>query len=305
MKIYLAAAYVSYGKDQPPKLRNYPDILESFHYLRTGKTMVESIHRDHREKPRRIFLDSGAYSAFTKGVTITVEEYSSFIHKNREIIDFAANLDDLSSKDKNVAAEATWRNQRLLEKAVPKGMYVLPVYHVREDVKHLKRLLDNYEFIAIGGMVPESIPDLKQILDELWGRYLTDAKGRARIRVHGFGLTTISLLRRYPWYSVDSTSWSAYSRMGYVNVVLPTGNTFQLTISEKRSARHDLDRHFDSMAPLLQAEITRLVEARGFNIEELRTKSLRRAELMVDFYEQLRHMGTDTFKRDLGDLFHA
>lgn len=301
MKIFLAAAYVSYGNRQPPKLRQYPDILESFHYLRGGPNMVKAI-RGHA--PRKIFLDSGAYSAFTKGVTITIPEYAAFINKNRDIIHWAANLDDLKAKDKSEGAEATWRNQKLLEKEVP-GVYVLPVYHVREDPKYLKRIIDNYPFMAIGAMVPESIPDLRRMLDELWGRYLTDAKGRARLKVHGFGLTTIDLLRRYPWYSVDSTSWSAYSRMGYVNVILSNGRTLQLTISEKRSARKDLDRHFDSMSPLHQQELTKMFTALGYTVADLRTKSSARAELMVDFYTQLRESGTEVFKQDLGDLFHA
>src|SRR5260221_9601283 len=124
MKIFLAAAYVGFRSNQPPKLLAYPHILESYHYIK-AQGMVDAIRR-HSAK-RKIFLDSGAYSAFTKGAQISIQEYAKFIHRNQDFIEFAANLDDLSAKNKDDGAEATWRNQKQLEQTVPKGVYVLPV----------------------------------------------------------------------------------------------------------------------------------------------------------------------------------
>ena len=43
--------------------------------------------------PRPFFLDSGAYSAMSRGVTIDLSEYCSFIKQYREKIDPYASLD--------------------------------------------------------------------------------------------------------------------------------------------------------------------------------------------------------------------
>ena len=40
-----------------------------------------------------LFLDSGAFSAFTQKVTIDIQEYIAFIKEHEDIIDVYANLD--------------------------------------------------------------------------------------------------------------------------------------------------------------------------------------------------------------------
>lgn len=53
-------------------------------------------------------------------------------------------------------------------------------------------------------MVPISTKKLIPWLDHIWSNYLTDKSGSPIAKIHGFGMTTLSLLKRYPWHSVDS-----------------------------------------------------------------------------------------------------
>jgi len=157
-----------------------------------------------------LFLDSGAFSAYSKGVVISLEEYIQFIKKHERFLSVYANLDVIGDP------AATWRNQITMEKA---GLKPLPCFHYGEDPKFLERYLKRgYDYIALGGMVPISKADLLPWLDHLFLHYFTDVNGMPKVKIHGFGMSIFELLFRYPWYSVDSTSWIMTSRMGAVFV---------------------------------------------------------------------------------------
>src|SRR6187399_2968015 len=92
LSIYMAAIYSNgycYGQPRWEKLNDrerwivwsLPNILESFHYV--GK---QKFVDDMRNNKAQIFLDSGAFSAFTLGVKLSVEEYCDYIKRNSDII---------------------------------------------------------------------------------------------------------------------------------------------------------------------------------------------------------------------------
>jgi len=126
-------------------------------------------------------------------------EYVRFLKKHAKHFDVYANLDVIGN------AELTYKNQKWFEK---RGFKPCPVWHIDSDVKWLQRYIDEgYDYICIGAMVGVSSVILRQLLDMVWSEILTDNKGIPKIKVHGFGMTSFSLMKRYPWYSVDSTSW--------------------------------------------------------------------------------------------------
>ena len=159
----------------------------------------------------RLFLDSGAFSAFTQGVKIDIQEYIQFIKQYEKHLEVYAVLDVIGDP------AGTWRNQAIMERA---GLKPLPCFHYGEDVKWLQKYLARgHDYIALGGMVPISNTDLYPWLDTMFSKYLTDPKtGLPTIKVHGFGMTSFDLMLRYPWYSVDSTSWIITGRTGGVYV---------------------------------------------------------------------------------------
>lgn len=147
--------------------------------------------------PGEYILDSGAYSAFSRGLEISPEEYADFLHQYKEYFVGYFNLDAIGDFD------GSWDNQEYLES---QGLSPIPVLHYGEPMEVLRLMTKLYDFIGIGGMVP--IPNA--LLDKWLERLFFDINGELRYpqtRFHGLGLTSVDLIKKFPFYSVDSTTW--------------------------------------------------------------------------------------------------
>ena len=229
--------------------------LESYHYIHADR-LVQRI----RAENVKVFLDSGAFSAFTQGVEIDIGEYCDYIHKNADIVDFPSVLDAIGDP------EGTWRNQEEMER---RGVQPLPCFHYGEPLDLLRHYVAKYPYITIGGMVPISTPQLKIWLDDIWRTVLADEYGRPRVKVHGFGLTSLPLMMRYPWFSVDSSTWVQWAANGMILIPTRTG---QLDVSSKSSRRKIPNQHLDSLPPMVTQEIEN--EIRGFCVDPQRLRDL-------------------------------
>lgn len=238
--------------------RECKNLLESYHYFNTDKVCAAT-----RQGGETVFLDSGAFSAYTQGVQIDVVQYCDFIKRNADIIEVASVLDAVGDPQK------TYENQKAMEAL---GTAPLPCFHYGEDERYLEYYVANYEYITLGGMVPISTPNLLLWLDRLWEKYLTDGAGRAKIRVHGFGLTTIKLMERYPWYSVDSSSWVQISSVG--SILHPDYGV--IAISSTSPNRKQEGRHFDTLSNIEQSHLIHEFARLGYTMSELRTSYLAR-----------------------------
>jgi hypothetical protein len=154
----------------------------------------------HTGGPAMVFGDSGAHSARTLGLSLTVEDYAAWCHRWDEQLTLYANLDVIG------APEATWRNQKQLE---ARGLTPIPVFHTGEPWHYLERYLEEgHTYIALGKLLGNPLADLLPWLD----RAFKLAQGRAVF--HGFGMTVWEVLRRLPFYSVDSSKWLEGERFG-------------------------------------------------------------------------------------------
>ena len=154
-----------------------------------------------------IMLDSGAFSAFTKGARIKIHDYITFLKKTPSI-KYYYNLDVIGDEKR------TWKNQEYLER---NGFSPLPVFHIGEGIDSLKRCLE-YEYFAFGGMVGTETKTLCNYLDKMF-RYICGNKKTIQNKIHALGNTTDLVLRRYPWFSCDSSSWLKLGAMG--QIVIP------------------------------------------------------------------------------------
>lgn len=251
--------YVKLTEHEQSLVRGIPHILESYHYVGKQKFVDEM-----RVNNAQIFLDSGAFSAFTLGVSISVEEYCEYIKRNMDIIRVEDNVVMASVLDGIGDPLQTWRNQLEMEL---RGAKPLPCFHAGEDERYLEWYVKNYEYITLGGMVGSSTKQLCIWLDRMWDRYLTDGSGRARIKVHGFGITAVPIMERYPWYSCDSSSWIQSAAFG--SIVTPDYGP--LSVSEKSPSRHDAGQHVTTLTPIEQDHILQYLENQGFTYERLST----------------------------------
>jgi hypothetical protein len=143
-----------------------------------------------------LFIDSGAFSAFSLGSKIDIDVYIEFC-RNTDA-NYYAVLDVIGNP------EGTLTNQLYMES---KGVSPVPCFHYGEDFKYLDYYCKNYEFVAIGGLVPINKSAKERWLDMVFSKYPNH-------KFHGFGLTSAELVTRYPWFSVDSSSWLSGGKTG-------------------------------------------------------------------------------------------
>ena len=226
------------------------------------KEIYNSERKIMKNKQIELFIDSGAFSAWTQKVEIDIKEYIAFIKKYSKDISVYANLDVIGS------AEETFKNQKIMEKA---GLRPLPCFHYGEPIKYLKKYLEDYEYIALGGMGGRK-GGISLWMDDLFENYLTDSKGMPIVKVHAFGVTSLRAIMRYPWYSVDSTSWIVSSGLGFVYVpryrsgkYIYDQNSWKVVVSSK-SPDKKAGEHIEAFSPKQQEIIFNYFKSKGFSL---------------------------------------
>ena len=283
MKLYIAGLYTT-GYSQQDNTSFYRNAspnsralrcavehhLESYHYIHKGR-YVELLRADKT----KVFLDSGAFSSFSLGVDVSIEAYAEFVKEHQDIIEMASVLDAIGDP------VGTYHNQNTLEKL---GAEVLPCFHFGEPHSLCEYYVKNYPYITIGGMVPIPNNKLEPWLDELWGRVLTDKDGYSRIKIHGFGLTARKLMAKYPWYSVDSSSWVQVGANG--GVVMPDFPQ-PIAISDRSPKLKDFYGHYQTMPPESKRRIEEALAFYGTSPEEIASDYRARWSLNAYSYGQL------------------
>ena len=155
-----------------------------------------------------IMADSGAFSATTLGAPISLEGYVQWVRRWGHLFDHYSNLDVIGD------AEATLANQKRLEDM---GLRPLPVFHVNEPWEYLENYLETYDYVALGGLVPYRLTP-KALMPWLIKAFKMLPTGKG---YHGFGVSGWTVMKSFPWASVDSTSWSIGYRYGRVPLFSP------------------------------------------------------------------------------------
>ena len=178
-----------------------------------------------KERVVSLFFDSGAFSAWNKGEQIEIKDYIAFIKTNRHLIDSYVCLDtipgsmgrmDRSQASIEKSAAASYRNQQVMRDA---GLAPIPVFHQGERYEWLEKYLSDGEpYIGISPYMRSTQDALINWLDQCFTR-VTDCAGRPLVKTHGFGMTAHEAIWRYPWHSVDSTTWAIAPSYGML--VLP------------------------------------------------------------------------------------
>jgi hypothetical protein len=233
----------------------------------------------------KVFLDSGAFSVGSGKAKVTLDSYIDFIKKHEQYIEVYANLDVIGD------AEKTLGNQKYME---DKGLRPLPTFHINEPFKYLEYYLENYDYIALGGVA--KVRNRRKWLDYVFTNYLTDKGGRPLVKVHGFGVTEVSLIARYPWFSVDSISWRLIAAYG--NVMVPRYDknkesfiynkaSFVVPISEKSSQIHVEGNHYVNTNLITKKAVSDYFTIRGYREDELSKDSNSRSSLNALFFQNV------------------
>lgn len=178
------------------------DTLMSYYYLvNDNGNKVGDFIKYCKELGKNIFIDSGGFSAWSKDAHIDIDEYITFIKQYQ--FQTYAQLDVIGNE---------LETAKNLDYMLNKGLSPIPVFHYGGSKQRLRDLVEEFEYIALGGLVP-----LARRKHEMW-KWLDFCfmEIRDKVRIHGFGTSSVKTLSRYPFYSVDSTSWVGGSKRGEV-----------------------------------------------------------------------------------------
>jgi len=189
--------------------RNIDNVKVCKHRLHSFACVNKNNVQCDLEAGVEVALDSGAYTAWRQGTPIVIDDYIEYLHANKEKFSWFANLDIIRDP------VGTLDNQRIMERA---GLFPVPCFHRYEDLSFLRKYIDKYEYIALGGMMGGGNQSGSQAYFDSVFDLVCGDNGIPRVKIHGFGVTRSELMARYPWYSVDSSAWVQNSSFGKILV---------------------------------------------------------------------------------------
>lgn len=208
MILYLAGV----NGDQFGNICHGKDILTTYWETRKWKD-GELGKFKRRHEFSRLFLDCGAYTAWTKGVTIDIQKYCDYLKEN---LDGCTEYPQLDVKGD---FQKTKDNLAYME---AQGLHPMPVFHMTNmPIEYFKELVDKgYKRIAIGAVAGEK--GTRSVMNELKFQtifnYIIDRNTKqVKVKLHAFGVTGLATLLKYPFWSADSTSWLGGAKFGSIN----------------------------------------------------------------------------------------
>lgn len=207
------------------------------------------------------------YAAFMKNPAAFMEKNGVTVGPAVNKVRLFANLDVIGSPD------GTWQTQKYFENE--HGLKPVPIIHRGTHMKYLDRYLAlDYKMIGLGGFASGvgGWREMREYCDAAFLRICPESNEYLPIiRVHGFAMTGWRGIRRWPWFSVDSTSWVIWPSNGWIPVP---------RWSEKTGWRYDLppivmnvcpgsktkqlrQRHFDNVPLSGQTNLKRWLDEVG------------------------------------------
>ena len=225
MNLYLAVSHTKQHIQMMKRL-SVRNMLISFHYFKSFDTFLEYTEN---WLPENLIIDSGAFSVWTAKGTIDIDEYIAFCktvqikvkqyneEKKAKTNVYFVNLDVLpgnygripSATEREESASKGWENMIYITHA---GIRVIPVYHQHEDIRWLKRMMTFTDYIGISPANDASQKSKQVFLSNVF------AITKADVKTHGFAVTSLDTLLKFPFYSGDSSSWAAGGRYARIPV---------------------------------------------------------------------------------------
>jgi hypothetical protein len=249
-----------------------------------------------RDREVDLMLDSGAFSAWNQGDEIKLKDYIRYLKDNHRFLWSYVNLDVLAPGAERYrtheavekAANQSHKNLQIMKDA---GLKPIPVYHQGESMSHLERMLKEGEtYIGISARKDLMAAEQCKWLDSVFS-YISDTDGRPFVKTHGFGITRPGFLFRYPWYTVDSTTWSLSP--GYGQIIVPISDSGKLDMTRPptrcvisgvvHKTASSQKKQFEAMGERQQEAVRRFLEDEvGISVTEARygTNMRRRAVLI-------------------------
>lgn len=149
-----------------------------------------------------VIIDSGAFSVWTKGDTIDIEDYLKFCMSLPDKWQYV-NLDVIpktgSTPDEiELCCEEGYKNYLYLKKHLKN---VMPVYHYGDHIKWLHKFMQESDYIGISPANDTSEKVKRQFFKEVFNVV------QDKVKTHALGYSSDVGVTLFPFYSVDTISY--------------------------------------------------------------------------------------------------
>lgn len=251
----------------------------------------------------KIFIDSGAYSAYTKGKEVDVDAYINFLNNVGDALTVMAQVDFIPGKsnveqDPDVYVKApgySWENYLYMHERLKPELRdkLIPVFHQGEDFKWLLNMINwvdpetgkHMPYIGISPHTEVTSDNRFRFCKQVF--HIIKGSKNPEVKTHGFGMTALHLLKWIPFTSVDSTTWLQAAIHGQL-LVIRCGKLAPMVVSERM---FHADDHFIYQSKSVQDAIIQQIKDRGFDPEPVlslcskalpKSQRIARTEDMID-----------------------
>lgn len=201
MRLYFVATDGSTAEYEVIRECRPDSLLLSYWYFRNKG--IEQFIDKIGYKPE-ILLDSGAFSAWTKGRNISPIDYMQFIDANASYIDGYFALDVIGDDE---------LSKRYYEIMRYKGYDPIPVFHYGGDVKYLDYYVTQTDYVALGGAA-------KMRSKTKVAEWCTQAIDRhPDVKFHLLGSSSKQITEACDLHSFDSSTWIMMAVNGYPKTI--------------------------------------------------------------------------------------
>lgn len=152
------------------------------------------------------FVDSGAFSAFTKGINIDIDEYIDWINRWHQNLELYACWDVIPSDtvDPVESAKKTWENFQYMKARLQDPSKLVYCFHYGEDISYLKEAIGSgLTFIALGGLAKRGKKQREEFLTAVQPIF----EENPQVHVHAFGVGAVNIIQQFHFiHSSDSTT---------------------------------------------------------------------------------------------------
>lgn len=250
-------------------LENNAARLVSFEYAKLAIDYCSLAAQYNR--PFIFLLDSGAFSAWSKGSEVDIHQLAEFYRKIKAtpgIQPHLINLDvipgekgrDPTPQEVSEGMQKSVDNYNYLNSLFPGE--VLPVYHQGEPTSFRDYLLSCTHYICLS---PRN--DLHENKRVEWIREVTPKSKDAY--THGLATTGSTMMQASDWWSVDSASWVFTAGMGNIMWKTEDNRIITIPISSISPSRKTINAHVSTLAPITHDAIRQLIRDKGYNYDEM------------------------------------
>lgn len=193
------------------------NVLKS--YINEQKQISEWFDRKDKGWTGKLLIDNGAFTVHRQGGEINIDEYIQWLNNNDSHIDYAIALDNIPGKwgRKRTYEELknspiiTWENYVYMCEKYNNPFKLLPVFHQGEEFKYLKQIVNHkingeyVKYICISGNKELTNKQREKWYAECYT--IIKESPNPDVKVHCLGSATISNAVKFPFTSMDATSW--------------------------------------------------------------------------------------------------